>query len=58
MGQIVFAFTEVKCFEDAAGFLEATGFAYAGVGERQGDIVDDGQAWDEVEILKDEADVS
>ena len=44
--------------QNSAGFLEALGLADAFVGERQGNIINHRQARDEIEMLKNKANIA
>lgn len=46
----------MESFEGSGGFFEAGGFCATGVDEGEGDVFDDGEGIDEIEILEDDAD--
>ena len=58
MRQIIFAFAQMEITQDSAGFLEALGLANAFISKRQGNIINHRQAWDEIEMLKNKADIA
>ena len=53
---IVLFTTEMETLEDFVGGLFAAGFAIAGVNQGKGNIVENVDSRDEVEVLKNEAD--
>ena len=55
-GHVVFFFFEIKTVENLRGFYKAASFVVAGVNERKGDVFDDGEVGDEIEVLEDKAD--
>ena len=54
--KVVFFVFHVEAVERLGGFDEPAGLVVAGVDEGKGDVFDNGEVRDEVEILKDEAD--
>ena len=53
----IFALAEMKTLESVGSLDKAMSFACARINEREGDIFDDGQIRDEIEILENEADI-
>ena len=58
MRQIIFALAQMEITQNSAGFLEAFGLTDAFVGKRQGNIINHRQARDEIEMLKNKADIA
>jgi len=55
-GEVVFFVFHIEAVEGFGGLDEAAGFVVAGVDEGEGDIFDDREIRDEVEVLENEAD--
>ena len=56
VGKIILALVEMKTFQSIGSVLELSGLGITGVDEWQSDIINDGEVFDKVEILKNEAD--